>query len=260
MDLRRWPAGRKAAFGLGCAVAVGAVLSPLARDARTSLPADVVQFVLLLYVAGPLLGAGRPQPHRGNGAARRSTWVLALAAPLVAFLLTLVWFFTPWLALTTDNLPARLAGYLLLLAAGSLFAVPASRLLSAASDSAYPALLLASLIELLIDMVPGMLLTFDSHVHTGGLVSRHFGGELLWALADVADVPFLAALVAQWLRADARSAASIDAALDAAAARAGAGAVAGDPGSGGDQQPWWEADGSVFGTRSAQYRRQPGGR
>ncbi|MHB2024423.1 MAG: cytochrome c oxidase assembly protein, partial [Mycobacteriales bacterium] len=195
---------RRAAALAGALAVVGIVtLSPLARRAQVNMGSEVVAFALLLYLAGPLLagafplGAGRVL--RGRGA-----WALALSGPLLIVLLTLTWFFTPWLDWTVHHLWVRLTGDALLLGFGWAVAVAVARVLAGASDRAYPVLGFISFVELLLDMVPGMLLTFDSHSLVGPIFhSRHFGGELLWALAEVMDLPYMLLLAVQWMRADA---------------------------------------------------------
>lgn len=220
---------------------------------------DVVAFALLLYLAGPLLAVAFPLR---SGWVRRSRglWALALAGPLLIIVLTLFWFFSPLVSWTVHYLPVRVLGDLVLVGCGWAVGVAVSGVLAVASDRAYPVLGFISFVELLLDMVPGMLLTFDSHAAAGRVLgSRHFGGELLWALAEVMDLPYMGLLVVQWMRADARAAAAADAAhaepdarpaAGGEAASAAAGSSADPPG----ERPWWESDASVFGARAAQFR------
>lgn len=58
----RWPAGRSGAFLLGLATIVVALDSGLATDDDRLLSAHMVQHLLLLDVAPPLLLSGRPMP------------------------------------------------------------------------------------------------------------------------------------------------------------------------------------------------------
>lgn len=238
----------------GVAAVLVAVLPPLASRAEHNLPANVVQFTLLLFLAAPLLVAGSPvQPRRLPRVLSEPdrAWALAVAAPAMAVLISFAWYFTPWISLDVHHLPVRVAGYLVLLAAGSLFSLPATRALSGGSELAYPLLLFLSFLELLMDALPGLVLTFQPHVEAGRvLADQHFGGELLWAIGEVVDVPFLAALVWQWVRSDARTAAAVDRELDLRAPLAADGAeLAVD-------RPWWERDATVFGARAGQFRRR----
>ena len=59
-------------------------------------------------------------------------------------------------------------------------------------------------------------------------------------IAELLDIPFLAALVYQWIRADARHAAVVDARLEHGPAPARRTRAS-------SQRPWWETDASVFG-------------
>jgi putative copper resistance protein D len=92
---RRWPARRSAAFAAGIAVALAGVASPLAAQAEIRLADHMVQHLLLMLVAAPLLVAGAPlslalqalrgRPRERLAAAVRSRPVRVLAHPLVAF-------------------------------------------------------------------------------------------------------------------------------------------------------------------------------
>ena len=79
-------------------------------------------------------------------------------------------------------------------------------------------------------------------------------------MAELLDLPFLIFIVYQWIKADARQAAAVDAALDAQDARRdaarhstgsepGLAVVGPDPEQPGTERPWWETDAGVLGER-----------
>ena len=150
--------------------------------------------------------------------------------------------------------------------------------------------LLFSLIELLADALPGIIIRLDTHLlaaaHVAAtprafgpspLIDQQLGGDLLWCVGEAVDLPFLILLILAWVRSDAREAARVDAYLDAGTAE---GAVEGttdgtiEDVSAGDhddsvaraaadearrreEQPWWERDASVFGDRAHEFRSRP---
>lgn len=254
LDRRGRPWARLPLLLAGVAAVLVAVLPPLALRAQHNLPASVVQFALLLYLAAPLLVAGSPvRPRRVPKvlADPDRSWGLVVAAPALAVLITFGWYFTPWISLTVHHLPVRVAGYLVLLVAGGLFSLPATRALSGGSELAYPLLLFLCFLELLMDALPGLVLTFEGHAAVGRvLTDQHFGGEMLWAIGEVVDVPFLAAVVWRWTRSDAKAAEALDRELDLRAPLAADGSELTV------DRPWWERDASVFGARAAQFRKR----
>jgi len=84
-------------------------------------------------------------------------------------------------------------------------------------------------LELLLDAFPGIVLTFDTHLTLTqfavdrpswalpALDDQHTAGGILWAAAEVLDLPFLVLAATRWMRADAAEARRIDAELDAQA-------------------------------------------
>lgn len=75
----------------------------------------------------------------------------------------------------------------------------------------------------------------DRPVWAGTAVAdQHTAGGILWAVAEVLDVPFLVLATVAWLRAEDRETVRVDAALDAATG----GSVAVSR----TDRPWWEDD------------------
>ncbi len=86
---------------------------------------------------------------------------------------------------------------------------------------------LLAFVELLADAVPGIVLRITNHVMDHSVVQavgqpwfpsplrdQHLAGDLLWFIAEVADVPVLIALFIRWQRSDRREARSVDALSD----------------------------------------------
>jgi putative membrane protein len=247
----QWRPVRRTSWYAGCAVVAATVLGHLGGDPRSHFFATTLQFCLLFFVAPLLLALGLPMPRA------TSRWVV-LVGPGLACVVTLVWFLTPWLHLELSHELLWQVGHLVALGTGWLFC--ASAVQAGDQDpSAYPVLLMVAFLELLLDAVPGILVTLRKTVlapsvflahHTATAVtaahhSQVHGGELLWAIAELLDLPFVAALVFHWMRSDARQAAGLDA--HSAATPSGEADL---------QRPWWETDGSVFGDRARQYRRE----
>jgi putative copper resistance protein D len=298
-DGTRWPLARTAAF-LGPGL-VGLVLVTMAWPAvygRVLFSVRAVQLIVLLMVVPFLLALGRPillaQTALPENAARRFDAILhsryakfltvPVVSPLLLAVVPIIIYFTPFYSLTLTNPVAASACRVALLVIGLAVLLPLWEAGSINVHVPYALALFFSLIELLADAVPGIVLRLDTHVIAAGYYSglglgwgssplgdQHLGGDLLWCIGEAIDVPVLALLVIQWVRADARDAASVDLALDRAQAAApagpgpgGGGLGGGDPDGGDDGRvgddglgrPWWENDASVFGDRAASYQRR----
>jgi putative copper resistance protein D len=83
--------------------------------------------------------------------------------------------------------------------------------------------------ELVLDALPGLAVRMRGDLLAGSywaavprhwgpaaMRDQHLGGNILWILAELIDLPFLAVLAVRWIRADAREAAVIDRRLDRA--------------------------------------------
>ncbi len=117
---------------------------------------------------------------------------------------------------------------MLVVALGAVVALP----LTDADDSrgalAVGLALAVGIVELLIDAVPGIVLRLQTHLVSGfhdvrvpapwampELADQQRAGAILWAAAEILDLPFLVLVFLAWIRADAREAAAVDRALDA---------------------------------------------
>ena len=267
--VRRWPLRDTAAFlllGVGSLVAVTAI-------APARFPAYAVEVMALLLVVPFLMALGHPLrlaldalPPGGASRLRRSLahpvtrlFSQPIVGPLMLAVLPFGVFFT---ALLPESLahPAVLALVrLVLLAAGIIVLVPLWESQNLETRIPYALALLIAFIELLADALPGIVVRLDTHVLAAGhfltphpLRDQQLGGDLLWGLGEVIDLPFLVLLLVQWVRSDARDAQAADEALDAQARASEATAAEAVW-----ERPWWETDASVFGDRASTFGEQP---
>jgi putative membrane protein len=256
-DLGRYGPTRLLAWFAGVLVIALATMVHLGGDPRQTFLATSIQFCLLFFLAPLLLALGAPA--RDSTKPPRAGRLISMLAPLLACVVTLVWFLTPWLKVSLSHAALFQVGHVLAIGAGWLFCAPAVRIRGHAA-SAYPALILVAFMELLLDAIPGIVITvrhdvlapsvfLAHHSQLAAHTSQVHGGEVIWVIAELLDIPFLAALVFQWVRADARQAAIIDARLDAH------GPAPDEDNPGELQRPWWETDASVFGDRAKTYRK-----
>ena len=242
---------RLAAAAAGIVTVALATMAHLGGDPRHVFLATSIQFCLLFFLAPLLLALSRPSDKPTNK-------VLGMVGPILACVVTLVWFLTPWLTFWLSHGLSYQIGHVVALGAGWLFCAPAVRA-KGHESGAYPVLILVAFLELLLDAIPGIIITvrkdilaptvfLPHHTHLAAHTSQVHGGEVIWCIAELLDIPFLAALVFQWVRADARQAAVIDARLDAH------GPAPDESNPGELQRPWWETDASVFGERAKQYK------
>lgn len=275
----RHPAGRWALLLAGCLVALVAVDGWPGRYAGALASVFVVRLCAVLLVAPVLLAFGRPQPllaaavgrggvpRRPGGprpAYRRRAWARPagrvlrhpLVGPIALPVLLGALIFTPAFGQFALHRPA---GWLLdsaALLAGFALASPLPRVGEAGGSLAVGLVLFVGLAELLIDAIPGIALRLDGHVlpavaalarqrgwGPSAVHDQQLAGAILWGLAELIDLPYLAVVFRQWVRADQREAAVADSRPPAAPpdgpAEAGEGL----------QRPWWESDASVFGDR-----------
>jgi putative membrane protein len=262
------PVLRTAAFLGGLAAIAMALLSGIERYDTTLFSVHMVQHLLLLLVAAPLLALSAPvtQVLRAASPAwrRRLVGVLhsgpigALGHPVVAWVtFTLVmWIshFSPLFDVALENPPVHDVEHVAFLGAGLLFWWPVVAADPARRRLTYPVRALYLLLQMPPSSFLGMLLTFATsplypHYATLGspygidpLADQQLAGGIMWLAGDVAFIVAILAVVAAWMRheerdtnaaerrADAKRAAIRERADQLAQARAASAAA--QPGSG----------------------------
>ena len=82
---------------------------------------------------------------------------------MLACVVTLVWFLTSWLRIWLSHDVAYQVGHVLALGAGWLFCAPAVRAKGHESGT-YPVLILVAFLELLLDAIPGIVITIRKDI------------------------------------------------------------------------------------------------
>ncbi|MDI1290725.1 MAG: cytochrome c oxidase assembly protein [bacterium] len=159
-----------------------------------------------------------------------------LIAPLGLPIVLGAFFFTGVWAAVLGNSALYVLSYPALLAVGLLLHVGIPGISRVRTATVFAFLFLISMIELLLDAVPGIVMMLTSHVlnlsywlsvsPVGTTIDalagqQRVGGGLLLLVAELMDLPVLAVIVARWVQADAREAQQIDAFLDAQELHAG---------------------------------------
>jgi putative copper resistance protein D len=202
-----WPAARAASFGAGLLVIILATHSSIGVYDMTVFSVHMIQHLMLIMVAPPLLAAGRPLTlllhsvhnpwHRRVKRAARSRPVTALTCPPVALAVYAATIVGTHLTGLTDQVMQRpwlgQAEHLLYLVSGYLFAVlivgdePIRWRLSA------PARLLLLAVSMVVDTFVGVVLIQSVHPvamasHPGWgtdpLADTRTGGAIMWVFGD----------------------------------------------------------------------------
>lgn len=280
----RWSWGRLVPLGAGAALAVLAVDAWPGVYARSLMSVLVSQQLTLLLVAPVLIAFGRPaEPLRAIGlrlpapaAAVQRRLGHPLIGPILVPVVTGLLYFSPLLDVAVRSRLGADLVHLVLLLVGGVVAAPLARDDLDASSLGIGLVLFVGLVELLVDAIPGIALRLMSGTLGPVLTlagrrdwgpsphhDQQLGGSILWAVAELVDLPYLLLVFGQWIRADAREALQVDEELDRAAlerrvrrpvtveeALAPSAEPDRDP-------PWWEQDASVFGDHRARRLRRP---
>ena len=277
----RWPWSRVLAFlVLGLGSLIYATCGVLAVYRGTLFWTAAAQATVLSAIVPLGLALGDPVTlaarSRGDGSGRlpamlRGRLARVLMFPLVSSALavgTLVAvFFTPLLEDSVSTAGVRELLYLGLLATGALFVLPLLGEEMLPEWCTHPVRALFAFVDGLADAVPGILvMTAPTLLAAGvpGYVNRGWGPSPAWdqklgggamlGIAECVGLPFLAAVLVGWVRADAAEARAVDAELDALSlaarhtpgdAHPGAGDPAGqgaEPKEPARERPWWETD------------------
>lgn len=235
-----WPAHRTVLFftlGLGSyAVIELGFLGTWSADLRWAF---VARIALLLMAVPGLISLGRPldllRAGLSDAGRRRVDTVLD---GRVFRVLGNAMFATIFVAATFCIFLTPLAGLLRTspvigegigvgaLVIGLLLVVPLMALTGVHTSTFLAVEFLLAFVELVIDSVPGILLRLNDTVVDGvaaatgagwwpnPLHDQHLAGDLLWFIAEVADVPILILLLVRWGRRDRVEAADFDALTD----------------------------------------------
>ncbi|MFB9905487.1 cytochrome c oxidase assembly protein [Allokutzneria oryzae] len=258
----RWPAARTIAFHSGLATHLVATSSFLGVYAHTLFWARAAQVIISLMVTPLLIAIGAPvtlllavvpattarvlrRVGRGT-AAKALTFPLlitaALAVPLAALYLTPLYEWTIRRPYVDEPL------LLVIAASGFVYYWTRLRADPTPRDDPHLVSFAISLTEAIVDGVVGLVLWFGPLVagdyyqalHRGWgpdvQLDQILGAGIIWIGGDLAGLPFVAALLLRWMRADERHARDVDRHLDAEeetarqAASPSVGAL------------WWETD------------------
>lgn len=265
---RRWPVRRSTTFALGLALGIWATCGFLQVYLRSLYWVWTTQVLGLWLLLPAILLAGQPLQLALAVHGQQTRLARMLRSPLARFLsnplvgpalvpaLSALLFFGPVPAWAAFN-PAF--GWLLqpaLVIVGALILLPLLGVDTNPSTLAVALGLAIGSFELVLDAIPGIVL----RLHTS-LVSSYFdlrvvhdwsrtalhdqqtAGSVLWVISEIIDLPFLLLVFRQWLRADARDAAAVDAVLEAEhSARSALREQPPDPNSAVADAPWWLSD------------------
>lgn len=235
-----WPTSRVVTFGIGIVLALWTTCGfPQAYGRSAFWIWTSQQLGLLLILPAVILGGGPLELARlrggPDGRVQRfvdSGPIRALANPLIGPALiplaSVVLFFGPVPGWAIDVQPVGWVLQVLVLCVGGLVVLRLIGLQSTPSSMAVGLALGIGSFELVLDAVPGIVLRlhrststsyFDHRlVHSwvqGPVHDQQLAGAILWCVAELVDLPFLVLVFRQWLRADARDAADVDAILEA---------------------------------------------
>jgi putative membrane protein len=255
---RPWPWARDAGFAAGVLLAAWVTSGfPQARGSQL-MWVWISQLLLLLLVVPVVLVTAQPLalartahgPDNGLARLLRSRPVRVLGHPALALLyvpvVTGVLVFGHLGNVTLRSTPAGWALHVVLVVVGAFIALPLLDVDDTRTSLAVGVAVAISVVELLIDAIPGIVLRLETHLEVGWfglhrpawspswLADQQSAGTILWTVAELLDLPFLVLAMRQWIRIERNEALRVDAELDRAAATADAGAEAG--------RPWWLDD------------------
>ncbi len=224
---RRWPARRTASFLGGLLAVELAIQSPIAALTGTYFQAHIVQHLLLMTIAPPLLALGAPSTLLLQTASRRTKerWIatlrskpfLALSNPVTAWFLyfggMIAFFLTSLINVAMHHMTLMDVANLVFLFGGTLYWWPmigvdpimhgrmghGARLLN---------ILLGSGIEAFLGVA---MLSYRHPIASMYTVaSTRTGGALLWASTELVTIGVFIPIFLQWARSEDRVAARAD--------------------------------------------------
>src|SRR5579875_1676787 len=225
---RRWRGRRTVAFLLGLASVDVALQSPVATFTNWYFPAHIVQHLLLMTVAPPLLAMGAPSTmllQAGPGWAKRA-WSAVLHSRPFAWLThpvpvwfgyfgaMFVFFLTPLINFAMEHMALMDAINLFFLLGGCMYWWPIIEVGPIVHwRMGYGAKILNLALGVPFESFLGIVIMMEQHPEASmySLSSSHWGGGLLWAATELSTLMGLVPVMWMWVRSDERAAARADA-------------------------------------------------
>ena len=228
------------AFLAGIAVLLAALVGPLDARVTTSFTAHMVQHLLLTMIAAPLLLIGAPitlalaawpgRPRRAILRILHSAPVRVFTNPIVAWaaFFGVLWgiHLSGWYDAALTNPAVHAAEHTVLLATALLFWMPIVRVDPTPSHLSHPAQILYLFLAMPAMAFLGLVIAgandvwYPAYARADGvaaaLADQQRAGALMWVGTMFLIVPALVFVLFDWMRADEREAARIDARLSAA--------------------------------------------
>ncbi len=234
---RRWSGLRTAAFMVGLLMVEIALGSPISTLTASYFQAHVLQHLLLMVIAPPLLALGAPSTLLLQTSSRKTKerWLrflhskpfALLSHPITVWFLYFgvmyVFFLTPFIGFAMAHMEVMDLVNLTFLFGATLYWWPVVGLDPIPRwKMGYGARMLTLALGVPVEAFLGIALLNNSKpaasIYT--LASTHAGGGLLWVLSELFTVGALIPIFFQWMRSEDRAAAREDARLDAEAERA----------------------------------------
>lgn len=236
----RWPWWRTAAFVLALVLFGIAQFGIVGVYAERLRWAFVLRLAVLFFAVPTFAALGAPLSLLRTGGPDRLAQVAdvvlrsrpvrllgnAIVSPLIALGLFAV-LLTPLSATIRTSPVWAVAITVLVPVLGFGLLAPLSEPGVLRSSTFVTAEFLLAFVELMLDAIPGIVLRITNHVLDGAttalvgrawypspLQDQHLAGDLLWFIAEVADIPVLISLFIRWQRTDRREARAVDALTD----------------------------------------------
>ncbi|KQO61461.1 cytochrome c oxidase assembly protein [Curtobacterium sp. Leaf261] len=236
----RWPAARVLSFAASVALFAVLQFGIVGVYDRELRWAFVLRLALLFFAVPTFAALGAPVALlRLGGGTRaaasadrlmhsRPVRVLgnAIVSPIVALALFAI-LLTPMAASIRESAVWALAITVLVPVLGFALILPLTEPDVIRSSTFVTAEFMLAFVELMLDAIPGIVLRITNSVldHATEMASgpawfptplrdQHLAGDLLWFIAEIADIPVLITLFIRWQRSDRREARAVDALTD----------------------------------------------
>jgi putative membrane protein len=230
----RWPASRSWCFAAGIAVVFVALVSPLDAYADRRLSVHMVQHLLLMQIAPPLLLLGRPvtlalaaSPSSARsrlGRLAHGRIARALGSPLVGFaafaVVLWVWHLTPLYARAIDDRTLHALEHLLFVASALLFWWPVVARDPGSARLSHPARLLYLFLSMPVMSLLGFVIATSDRViyapyavalgPSPALADQRLAGTIMWETSMLVAIVALSAVLWDWMARDERDAVRAD--------------------------------------------------